>query len=229
MNMRKIILTGSEGIIGKSLFTNFSVMDEVEIICIDQDLGFDLSDEKQVIDIMKANSNAEYLVNLFAINDHIEIRKENPNLFEVSLDSVREYCEVNLVALFSVCRTFVKYAENPKSIVNFSSLYGVRSPKKFIYDNTEKHIGYTITKHGVVGLTKHLATHLSPVRVNCLVPGGVLYNQDKKFINKYSENVPLGRMMNASEITGIVDLLCSEKSSYITGATIPIDGGWTAW
>ena len=52
MNKRKIILTGSEGIIGKSLSTDFSVMDEVEIICIDQDLGFDLSDEKQVIDII---------------------------------------------------------------------------------------------------------------------------------------------------------------------------------
>ena len=229
MNKRKIILTGSEGIIGTILQADFSNIDGVKIICLDQDLGHDLTDEKQVIDIMKANSDAEYLVNLFAINDHIEMGKINPNLFKVSLDSIRKFCEVNLVALFSVCRAFVKYTKTPKSILNFSSLYGVRSPKKFIYDNTEKHIGYTITKHGVVGLTKHLSVHLSPVRVNCLVPGGVLNTQDNNFIKKYSENVPLNRMMNASELTGMVDLLCSEKSSYITGAVIPIDGGWTAW
>ena len=229
MNKKKIILTGSEGVIGKSLSSVFSVMDDVEMICIDKDLGFDLTNEEQVIEIMKENSDAEYIVNLFAINDHIEVGKNNPSIFDISLDSLRTYCEVNLVALFSVCRAFVKCVNKPKSILNFSSLYGVRSPKKFIYDKTEKHIGYTITKHGVIGLTKHLATHLSPVRVNCLVPGGVLNNQDEKFIDLYSKNVPLNRMMNASEITGIVDLLCSEKSSYITGATIPIDGGWTAW
>ena len=227
--MTKIIITGSEGLIGKSLLKYYQEKDEVEIICIDQDLGMDLTDEKQVIEIMQMNSDAEYIINLFAINDHIEIGKKNLTLHEISLDSLRTYCDVNLIALFSVCRAFVKYVKSPKSILNFSSLYGVRSPKKFIYEDTEKHIGYTITKHGVIGLTKHLATHVAPVRVNCLVPGGVLYNQDDDFIDKYSENTPLNRMMNSSEITGIVDLLCSENSSYITGATIPIDGGWTSW
>ena len=82
MNKRKIIITGSEGVIGKRLFSDYSARDEVEIICIDKDLGFDLTDENQVIDVMKANSDAEYIVNLFAINDHIEKGKKNPNLFD---------------------------------------------------------------------------------------------------------------------------------------------------
>ncbi|MEK9780709.1 MAG: SDR family oxidoreductase [Gammaproteobacteria bacterium] len=227
--MPKIIITGSEGLIGKSLSKYFNRKSGVEVIGVDQSHGIELTDEKQVTDLMEANSDAEYLINLFAINDHIEKGKKNLTLNEVSLDSIREYCEVNLVALFSVCRSFVKYSNSPKSILNFSSLYGKRSPKKFIYDNTEKHIGYTITKHGVIGMTKHLATHLAPIRVNCLIPGGVLFNQDKNFISKYSENTPLNRMMNVSEISGVVDFLCSEESSYITGASIPIDGGWTAW
>ena len=96
-------------------------------------------------------------------------------------------------------------------------------------ENEEKHIGYTITKHGVIGLTRHLATHLAPTRVNTLVPGGVLNNQGEKFIVEYSKNVPLQRMMNVSELIGIVNLMCSEESSYMTGAAIPVDGGWTTW
>ena len=79
-------------------------------------------------------------------------------------------------------------------------------------------------------LSKHLATHLAPnFNVNTIVPGGVLNNQNENFIRKYSENTPLGRMMNVEELNGIVEFLISDKSSYITGAEFPVDGGWSAW
>jgi NAD(P)-dependent dehydrogenase (short-subunit alcohol dehydrogenase family) len=229
LNKRKIIIAGSEGLIGKSLNNAFSEIDDIVTVCVDKELGHDLTDENQVIEIMKANSDVKYIINLFAVNPDIGQDDKNTNLTNISLDSLREYCEINLIALFSVCRAFAKYVYDPKAILNFSSIYGVRSPKSFIYDNEEKHIGYTITKHGVIGLTKHLAAYLAPTRVNALVPGGVLNNQDENFIAEYSKNVPLQRMMNVSELTGIVNLLCSENSSYTTGAAIPVDGGWTAW
>lgn len=229
MAQRKIIITGSEGIIGKRLSADFQAMEDVGVVALDLSQGHDLTDENVVSELMKTHSDADYLVNLFAINDHVEEGQTNPGVLDISLESLRKFCEVNLVALFSVCRAFAKYSTSPAGILNFASLYGVRSPKKFIYGDTEKHIGYTMTKHGVVGLTKHLATHLSPIRVNCLVPGGILHTQDETFVTEYARNVPLNRMMQASELTGIVDLLCSEKASYITGAAIPIDGGWTAW
>ena len=226
--MKKIILTGSEGLFGKVLQKTLS-NDETKVVCIDRDLGFDLTDEKSVIEIMKAHSDAEYLVNLFAINHHIEKGNDSFTLFDISLDSLHDYCNVNLIALFSVCRSFVKHC-NAKSIVNFSSLYGVRSPKKFLYDSGEKHIGYTMTKHGVIGLSQHLAAHISPVRVNCLVPGGVeTSDQSSEFKDAYSRNVPLGKMMKAEQSTGLVKLLCSEDSDYMTGSVITIDGGWTSW
>jgi len=226
--MKKIILTGSEGLFGKVLQKTLS-NEETTVVCIDQDLGFDLTNEKSVIEIMKAHSDAEYLVNLFAINHHIEKGKDSPTLFDISLDSLNDYCNVNLIALFSVCRSFAKHC-NAKSIVNFSSLYGIRSPKKFLYDSGEKHIGYTMTKHGVIGLSQHLAAHISPVRVNCLVPGGVeTPNQSSEFKDAYCKNVPLGKMMKAEQSTGLVKLLCSEDSNYMTGSVITIDGGWTSW
>ena len=104
------------------------------------------------------------------------------------------------------------------------------SPLTGIYKKGQKHIGYSASKGAVLQLTRHLATHLAPkIRVNCIAPGGVLHNQDKNFISEYGQRVPMGRMMKAEEINGILEYLCSDKSSYVTGSTIAIDGGWTAW
>ena len=228
--MPKIVVTGSEGVIGRALVKALRERPGTEVVPMDLALGHDLTNEAEVKRLFAAQNDAQYLVNLFAINDHVEAGRAKPDLFTVSLDAVRRYCEINLVALFSVCRQFAQSCKRPGGIVNFSSLYGVRSPKHFLYDGPSKDIGYTITKHGVVGLTKHLATFLAPdIRVNCLVPGGVEHEQDAGFQARYNRNVPLGRMLKANELVGITALLCSEESSYITGAVIPVDGGWTAW
>ena len=79
------------------------------------------------------------------------------------------------------------------SIINFSSTYGVNSPKHFIYkEGFTKHIGYTITKSGVIGMTKYLATYLAPkIRVNVIVPGGIENNQSKDFKENYSKMAPI--------------------------------------
>ena len=79
-------------------------------------------------------------------------------------------------------------------------------------------------------MTKFLSTHLAPeIRVNCIAPGGVEFNQDKEFIKKYSNLTPLKRMMKKNELNEIVEYLCSTKSSYVTGINFVIDGGWTIW
>ena len=79
-------------------------------------------------------------------------------------------------------------------------------------------------------LTKHLATHLAPsIRVNTVIPGGVEHNQSEKFKEKYNQQTPMKRMMKTNEITGILEYLISDKSSYTTGTEFKIDGGWTAW
>jgi len=104
------------------------------------------------------------------------------------------------------------------------------SPYPSLYEKTEKHIGYSISKAAVNQLTKHLATHLAPrIRVNCIVLGGVADDQDTDFKNRYNQHVPMARMMNRNEISGLIEYLCSDKSTYMTGSIITIDGGWTAW
>jgi NAD(P)-dependent dehydrogenase (short-subunit alcohol dehydrogenase family) len=87
-----------------------------------------------------------------------------------------------------------------------------------------------VSKAGVINLTKFLATHLAPnIRVNCVAPGGVEHNQDEEFKKKYNKLTPLGRMMKKDELNGIIEFLCSSKSSYMTGSTVVLDGGWTTW
>ena len=98
----------------------------------------------------------------------------------------------------------------------------------------EKHIGYSVSKAAVAHMSRCLAVSLAPkIRVNCIAPGGVAFSptseSSENFVRMYEKNTPIGRMMDVSELNGMVEYLCSEKSSYCTGAIINIDGGWTSW
>ncbi len=224
----KIIITGSRGLIGSAAAAHLKQSGR-EILELDLSLGHDLSDEAFVQDWFQKHP-AQYLVNLFALNDHVESARSKIDVFSVSLESVRAYVETNLVSLFSVCRAFASANLNAGGgIVNFSSTYGVVSPRKDLYEDSEKHIGYSISKGGVMQLTRHLAVHLAPkIRVNCVIPGGVLNNQPEKFQKKYAAHAPLGRMMQVTELNSLLEYLCSDGSSYMTGSELRVDGGWTA-
>ena len=225
--MKRIIITGCEGLIGSSI-KKYLISKSYDCLGLDLQLGHDLSDEEFVKDYFK-NTPCDGLVNLFALNHHIDSGQTKNTLFDVPLSSFEKYLKVNLTSLFSVCR---EYARNNKkgSIINFSSTYGVVSPIKNMYTNEEKHIGYSVSKSGVIMLTKHLATHLSPnIRVNTVIPGGVYNKQSKDFVEKYSKFTPMSRMMNVEELNGIVEYLLSDNSSYVTGTELKIEGGWTAW
>ncbi len=222
----KIIITGSEGLIGKELVKYLSK--NHEILKLDLVLGHDLTDEEFVRNWFKKNQ-ADSLINCFALNDHVAKGEKRPTLFEFSLDSFNKFLEINLTALFSVCREF---ARNNKegTIVNFSASTGIVSARPDLYDGGHKHPAYSISKAGVTNMTKFLATHLAPkIRVNCISPGGIELDQDTEFKKKYSELTPLKRMMRKEELNEIVEYLCSSKSSYVTGANFVLDGGWTIW
>jgi len=223
---RRIIVTGSEGLLGKEISKYFEKTSKV--LKLDLKSGDDLSNESFVKEWFSKN-HADYLINCFAKNDHIEKNREKNNLFKFPLELFHEYLDVNLVSLFSVCREF---ATNTKtgSIVNFSSTYGIVSPMPDMYNGSHKDIAYGVSKAGVINLTKYLAAHLAPdIRVNCIVPGGVLFNQKKDFIKKYSNKTPMKRMMKKNELNGILDYICSNSSSYMTGSIIVLDGGYTIW
>lgn len=222
----KIIVTGSEGLLGSEIARFLE--NKHKIIRADIQLGHDLTDERFVKTWFK-KIKADALVNCFALNDHVKIGERRQTLFDIELDSVRDFLNVNVVALFSVCREFAKNNSHG-SIVNFSATTGIVSARPDLYNGNHKNIGYTVSKAAVINLTKYLATHLAPrMRVNCIAPGGVEHDQSSYFKQKYSKLTPLGRMMEKNELNSLIEFLCEKKSSYITGSTIVVDGGWTAW
>lgn len=226
LKKERMIITGSEGVLGSAVSPYME--DRYTTQKLSLRFGHDLTNE-QFVKRYFAENKAEYLVNCFGYNDHIGVGRKEETLFDIDLDSIEKYFLVNVIALFSVCREFVRNKE-AKSIVNISSIYGVVSPIPALYKNSEKHIGYSLSKAAVIQLTKHLATHLAPrVRVNCITLGGIESTQDNDFKKRYSNHTPMGRMMKSNEINGIIECLCSDKSSYMTGANINVDGGWTAW
>ena len=119
------------------------------------------------------------------------------------------------------------------SIIQTSSIYGLVGPDNHLYREQDINCPavYSASKAAIVGLTKWLATYWGEqgIRVNTLVPGGVESGQNAQFQIAYRMRVPLKRMAQHDELTGAVIYLASEASSYVTGQTLVVDGGWTAW
>lgn len=152
----------------------------------------------------------------------------------------REIMSVNLDGLFFVAGAVGRrMAERGRgSIILTSSIYGLMSPDQRIYEGSH-YLGrqirspavYSASKAGVVGLTRHLAGLWANknVRVNAVAPGGVRSGQNSVFEQNYSRRVPMGRMAEATEMTGAAVFLASDASSYVTGQVIAVDGGLSCW
>jgi len=115
------------------------------------------------------------------------------------------------------------------NIINISSDLGIISPDNRIYKkNSVKPVTYSVIKHGIIGLTKYTATYWpKKVRCNAAAFGGMEKNQDKSFIKKVSQLIPMGRMAKKNEYNDTILFLASKASSYMNGSTIVVDGGRT--
>jgi len=206
----------------------------------------DITDPEQT-EAMVARTLARFgrldvLVNSAALDpkfDPEQISKQGANAFEdYPLDAWRQALDVNLTGMFLCAQAAsgAMLSQGQGVIINLCSMYGLVGPDQRLYQREGqppqyKPVTYTVTKAGVVGFTKYLATYYAGkhIRVNALTPGGVFNDHDDEFVQRYSARSVMGRMAQQDEMNGALLFLASDASSYMTGANLVVDGGWTAW
>ncbi len=223
--MEKIILTGSEGHIGKKVKKYLSK--NYKVVGLDLLNGSNLLDENVIKNIFNRHNNAKYLINLHGYNDHLSknIKRVRNNNYQNFI----KFHDINLYSFYLTNTNFIKICKSARGIINFASLYALQSPKHFLYKE-KKNIFYVTSKYGVIGLTKYLASlYGKKINVNAIACGGIDFNINNDFKRKLIRHIPKKRMMKVNELYGVIELLCSDKSSYINGSTITIDGGYSSW
>jgi NAD(P)-dependent dehydrogenase (short-subunit alcohol dehydrogenase family) len=181
------------------------------------------------------------LVNAAALDSPPDAPTDEVGPFEdYPSESFDEVMQVNVKGTLFACQVVgARMAEAGRgSIVNVSSIYGMLSPVQELYDFRRaggetffKPVAYSVSKSALYNLTRYLATYWakSGVRVNTLTLAGVSNEQPQEFLDAYTARMPLGRMAEAHEVVGPVVFLASDASSYVTGANVVVDGGWSAW
>ncbi|MGN0132021.1 MAG: SDR family oxidoreductase [Lachnospiraceae bacterium] len=195
-------------------------------------------------DLLAKYGHIDGLINNAANNPKVEGGSKNlgaMRFHNLPLSIWEDDMRVGLTGAFLCCQVFGYEMEKQKSgvIINISSDYGVISPNQNIYkkegvpeeEQTVKPVSYSVVKHGIMGLTKYLATYWakSGIRVNTLCPASLSNGQNEEFVQKISELIPMGRMSRPDEYPATVLYMLSEASSYMTGATVILDGGRTIW
>ena len=221
-----------------SIFAN----PQIEIYCVDITDRSALETVRD--DLTRKYGHIDVLINNAANNPKME--SSSANMGAIRFDNLPMEIwvgdiAVGLTGAFLCSQVFGKQMEKQRSgvILNISSDLGVIAPDQRIYkkeglpDNEQpvKPVTYSVIKHGLIGLTKYLATYWAEygIRCNALCPAGIENGQDKTFIKKLTSLVPMGRMAAKDEYQGTVAYLISDASAYMTGATVIVDGGRTCW
>jgi NAD(P)-dependent dehydrogenase (short-subunit alcohol dehydrogenase family) len=208
-------------------------------------VGVDVTDpesvETMVKTTLKVYQRLDILVNSAAMDpkfDDSHQGKHSNNFEDYPLSAWKQALEVNLTGMFLCCQAAARQMLTQKQgvIINICSIYGMVGPDQRIYQSPGKAVQYkpayySVTKAGVLGLTRYLATYFAGqnIRVNALTPGGVYNHHDEVFVQNYSARAVLGRMAQRDEMNGALLFLASDASAYMTGANLVVDGGWTAW
>lgn len=144
---------------------------------------------------------------------------------------------VNASALFMITNLVAEGMKKQRSgsIINIGSMMGMVGVEFANYRGTTMGDNpspiYSYEKGGMLNFTRWAASLLGEynVRVNCVSPGGLwMPEHPEQFVKQYSERTQLGRMANDTDLKGIIVFLGSDAAAYITGANIPVDGGYTA-
>jgi NAD(P)-dependent dehydrogenase (short-subunit alcohol dehydrogenase family) len=144
-----------------------------------------------------------------------------------------------LTPTFVLCRHFAERmkARGTGSLVLFASMYGVVAPDPLLYlaPLTPNPIDYGASKAAILQLMRYFAVHYGPqgVRCNCITPGPfpnpAVQTSHPGFVGELAKKTALNRIGTNCEIVGPTLFLLSDAASFVTGHSLVVDGGWTAW
>jgi len=238
--MKNVIVTGAAGQIGQVFISHLSKDPEHKIYALD--LDFSSSAKLDVVEYIKLDiTNEEEVVKFFFSLDSVDILINNAGIGvftpfeERTVDDFMSVVDVNMKGTFLMCREAIKHMKTAKKgkIVNIGSIYGVVSSDPRIYGDSGRNNSevYSMTKAGVIMLTKYLAVHYAPynIQVNAISPGGVIRAQSADFLENYTQRTPAGHLADDIDLLPALDFLISDKNVYTTGQNTIVDGGFTTW
>ncbi|OGR43225.1 MAG: hypothetical protein A2X28_01980 [Elusimicrobia bacterium GWA2_56_46] len=193
---------------------------------------FDITDLHSVENRLKALAKKHGGIHIFVNNAYPRTKDWGAHLPEVKLASWRKNIEMHLNSYAWLSRAAcLLMSGKGGNLINFGSIYGVMGPDFTVYEGTtlDNPPAYAAIKGGIINFSRYLASYFGPrgVRVNNICPGGVFDKQNQKFVANYSKKVPMKRMARPDEIASAVLFLASDMSSYVTGQTLMVDGGWS--
>jgi|LauGreSBDMM110SN_4_FD.fasta_scaffold38501_2 NAD(P)-dependent dehydrogenase (short-subunit alcohol dehydrogenase family) len=208
----------------------------------------DITNEKEIISmkrsLLKQKLKIAVLVNNAALNPKMKskiTKKKTGTIESYSIDFLKKEMDVNLISAFAMVKHFgCEMAKNKKgSIINIGSDLSVNAPDQSVYSENDninnvknfKPIGYSISKFGIIGLTKYVATYWAHrnVRCNALIPGAVENHQPTFLKKNVSKRIPMRRWAKKDEYRKGLIFLATDDSSYMTGQLLIMDGGRTVW
>ena len=243
MGERKtVLITGGSRGIGKEVATVFAengydiiinyVSDKTDIESLKKEfdekgvesliIKADVSKQEEVDNLIK--QAIEKFEKIDVLVNNAGITKDNL-LMRMSEEEFDKVIEINLKGTFLVTKAVTKYMMKKRqgSIVNLSSVVGVAG--------NSGQCNYSASKAGIIGFTKSIAKELASrnIRANAVAPGFIATDMTSVLSDAVKENIngqiPLKRMGTAKEVAELIYFLGSEKSSYITGQVINVDGG----
>ncbi|MEX0333123.1 oxidoreductase [Vibrio tubiashii] len=156
------------------------------------------------------------------------------HFFDVTAASFNENMSLHLGSAFLFVQqaaAYFKRTEQPLSLVNISSIYGMVAPKFDIYDNTPMTmpVEYAAIKSAIQHLSKYASAYVndSRFRINCVSPGGIFDHQPEAFLAAYKKKTHGAGMLEVEEVVGSVLFLLSDKSRFVTGQNIVVDDGFS--
>ena len=246
---QKAFILGGSGLIGSEVI---KVLTELGCKTYNLDIKKNNKENDNYIkfDLTRGNIKKSYskIINKFGLPDifiNCAYPKtsdwEDNNFSSIKLKSLKKNIENHITNTSFLIREVAECNKKKKkscSIILLSSIYGLVGQDNSIYKGTDvtENMTYSLIKSSIINFTKQMSSHYSRygIRTNCVCPGGV-YNEKlaknlkyKKLLKNYSIRSPIGRMARPNEIAEPIVFLASNNSSYISGISLIVDGGWTA-